>query len=262
MDSAFTQTSTIVRVGKEYSTHSFHNRKNHLRCTAMSQAQFSHSFHVYSDSDCLFQFRFKKADLPVDAKALAIFSSVYNISRSRYRTDGVLCPYIVPKRFRSNCVWKNLEFHFGKHTSQLSDIIWETVEEVIINKVSLLTVGMSSGIINARAANYADAVCGLSGGSANKVDFISGTVLGIARPSDNHMAQLVVYNGHNKRHGINFQIISASAGLLLHCFGLIEGRRHDWILYTRSNMDELIEGTLETGGSRYGIYRDSGYNRS
>ena len=47
----------------------------------------------------------------------------------------------------------------------------------------------------------------------------------------------------------------------MHVHGPIEGRRHDWTLYTRSGLDTQVPEVLDVGGKRKCIFRDSGYNR-
>ena len=42
--------------------------------------------------------------------------------------------------------------------------------------------------------------------------------------------------------------------------GLLEGRRHDWTLHIRKELDELLPSVLEVDGVRYCIYGGSVYN--
>ena len=44
-------------------------------------------------------------------------------------------------------------------------------------------------------------------------------------------------------------------------FGPLEGRRHDWTLYIRSDAEDLLHIVLEVrDGMKYCIFADSGYN--
>ena len=49
--------------------------------------------------------------------------------------------------------------------------------------------------------------------------------------------------------------------MVLHVYGPIEGRRHDWTMYTHSGLNEHLPEILNIDGERYCIYGDSGYNR-
>lgn len=93
------------------------------------------------------------------------------------------------------------------------------------------------------------------------IGFIDGTVLRVARPSGIHMMQLVGYNGHKRKHGIKFQIVSGPDGMVLNCYGPMEDHRHELILCSRSSMDEELEETLSIHGRQFCVFEDSGYNR-
>ncbi|CDF38936.1 unnamed protein product [Chondrus crispus] len=94
----------------------------------------------------------------------------------------------------------------------------------------------------------------------NCIGIIDGTVIGIARPKG-HKRQRVVYNGHKRKHALKYQAVTTPDGLILHAAGPIEGRRHDWTLYVRSGLDEVLPGLLDFDGLRYCFDGDSEYNR-
>ena len=52
-------------------------------------------------------------------------------------------------------------------------------------------------------------------------------------------------------------------GLILHAAGPLEGRRHNWYLYGRSGLDDVLQELFFVGGKQYSVsvYGDSGYNR-
>lgn len=79
-------------------------------------------------------------------------------------------------------------------------------------------------------------------------------MIGVARPGDNGM-QNFVYNGHKRKHALKFQATVSPDGMFLPGFRLLEGRRHDWDLYSRSGLDEQLAFVLQCC-----IYGDSGYN--
>ena len=49
--------------------------------------------------------------------------------------------------------------------------------------------------------------------------------------------------------------------MILHEYGLLEGRCHDWTLYVRSGLDEQLPTLLNVEGKKYCLYGDSGYSR-
>jgi hypothetical protein len=73
--------------------------------------------------------------------------------------------------------------------------------------------------------------------------------------------QRVAYNGHKRKHALKFQAVVAPDGLILHAYGPMEGRRHDWTLYIRSGIDAQLRDCLLADGRQYYIYGDSGYCR-
>lgn len=79
---------------------------------------------------------------------------------------------------------------------------------------------------------------------------IDSTVLRVARPDDND-AEEVVYNGQKRVHGLKFQDVCAPDGLFIHCYGLLEGRRHDWILYKRFGLDADLNDVLQFKGREF-----------
>lgn len=90
--------------------------------------------------------------------------------------------------------------------------------------------------------------------------FIDETVLAVARPKRQRY-QLVLYDGHKRKHALKFQAVNSPDGLIQQVLGPMEGRRRDWTLYISSNLEEQLPTKLEEEGRRYCIYGDSGYNR-
>lgn len=58
---------------------------------------------------------------------------------------------------------------------------------------------------------------------------------------------------------MNFQTVTSPDGLFLHLYGPIEGRRHDWTLYTRRESDRILEMVMRVGNFQYLVYGDSPY---
>jgi hypothetical protein len=71
---------------------------------------------------------------------------------------------------------------FGKHQSQLSEILWEGLEHFVEHRGKLITGDISSALIDIRAPEYANSVFEKVGALPNCVGFIDGTVIGVSRP--------------------------------------------------------------------------------
>jgi nuclease HARBI1 len=113
--------------------------------------------------------------------------------------------------------------------------------------------------MEARVGFYATTIARKGNDLQDCVVFIVGTVIGIARRRDSEI-QRIAYNGHKRKHAMKFQAVTAPDGLILLAFGPLEGRRHDWTLYLRSEMDRQLEECLLVGGVQYCVYGYSGYN--
>ena len=68
-----------------------------------------------------------------------------------------------------------------------------------------------------------------------------------------------MYNGHKRKHAIKFQAVIAPDRLILHVYGSVEGRRHDWSLYTRSNLEYELPEFMSPEHQNFCIYGDSRY---
>lgn len=75
-------------------------------------------------------------------------------------------------------------------------------------------------------SKYAEANYDKREGLPRDVGFIDRKVIGIARPTGN-LPLLVVYNGHKRKHALEYQAVNAPDGLILHTARPIGGRRHD-----------------------------------
>eukprot|EP00171_Calliarthron_tuberculosum_P005862 IDg5862t1 len=62
--------------------------------------------------------------------------------------------------------------------------------------------------------------------------------------------QNVCSNGHKRKHALKYQEINTLGGLILHAYGLMEGRCHDWTLYVRSGVEDKLEGSNLSAGQR------------
>ena len=203
-------------------------------------------------------FRCTKDDFLRLVPVLGWPQALKHTKRNRYSVTPLLATCVVLQRLASPIRWATVQTLYGKHSPQLSEIFWEAIEQLLELRLHLITE-MNTGFIQSRLQYYASCIFDKCGGLQNCIGFIDGTNLYIARPSL-YLCQLVFYNGHKRRHAVKFQAITAADGSVLHAGGPIEGRRHDWTLYIRSGVDELLSQILNYNGVQYCIYGDPAYN--
>lgn len=250
----------LLLSAKEYCDETNDHALNLERRNRISLTDFSFNFNGLSNFECVANFRFCKSDIERMVRAVSWPTSVTRTSRNGYGTSPILATCILLRRFATPCRWIDLELLFGKQTSHMSEIFWECLERFIDNRGHLLTGEISQSFLAEKSATYAAAVYEKAKAMSNCVGFIDGTVLAIARPKGNRL-QNVVYNGHKRRHALKYQAMVTPDGLILHAYGPMEGRRHDWTLYVRSGIEEQLSVCLMVNGVQYCIYGDSGYNR-
>ncbi|RHY57059.1 hypothetical protein DYB30_004107 [Aphanomyces astaci] len=116
-----------------------------------------------------------------------------------------------------------------------------------------------------RADSYADAIETKSGlrGMKTCIAFIDGTKQFISRPTPRPTAsepenlQRVVYNGHPRRHCLNWQGVSVPDGIIVGMYGPVEGRHHDsTMLSMRCFLDRFKANPVL---ARFCLYGDPPY---
>ena len=142
----------------------------------------------------------------------------------------------------------------------MSEIFWEALEHMLEARLDLMRGPISPQFMNQNAERYAKGVHDKCQALTNCVGFIDGTVLGIARQKGYTM-QRIAYKGHKRNHALKFQAVNSPDGLIMNGRDPIEGRRHDWTLYTRSGLETHLPEVLDVEGERYCIFGDSGYIR-
>lgn len=94
--------------------------------------------------------------------------------------------------------------------------------------------------------------------------FIDGTKHYICRPSartnssEHENLQRSVYNGHPRRHCLNWQGITTPDGIIVSMYGPIEGRRHDSTVLIMSGLLGVFSADTDVFGGKY-IYGDPAY---
>lgn len=70
-----------------------------------------------------------------------------------------------------------------------------------------------------------------------------------------------MYSGQRRKQGLNYQSMKALGGLVLHYFASVEERRHGWILYTKSNLDEILHSASSVESNQHSLLTDFGYSK-
>ena len=227
------------------------------RSNRISLSDLSFNFNGFTDSCCLSMFRFTKDDLRRVVKTIGWVGT--HTQRNRYACDSLMVTCVLLRRLTTPARWRDMEFTFGRHAAQLSEIFWEGLESFLETRQHLIMSAIDPAFIASRASLYAEKIKDKCHALDNFMGFIDGTVIAIARPSRNEV-QNVAYNGHKRKHALKFQAVTTPDGLLLHAAGPIEGRRHDWTLYCRSGLDDTLPDLLLIGEKQYALYGDSGYS--
>jgi hypothetical protein len=86
---------------------------------------------------------------------------------------------------------------------------------------------------------------------------IDGTLKKVACPSCN---QRILFNGWKHIHCLKYHLLVASDGIIIHAFGLVEGRRHDMTLLKESRLIGILEKHFwGPNGEHYFVYVDLVY---
>lgn len=251
--------TTLLHAFKQYVTARRNKRSFMDRSILISTTTFNDVFKYMGDEQCLLNFRFLRRDLLKIVDVVVSGPDCDSTDRNNYSCTKLLRACVVLKRLSTPQRWTDLEVLFRKHSAQLSEIFWESLDSFIDEWQHLLTSPICHTYTSIRAPLLAEKVEEKVGALNNCIGFIDGTVLEIARPDDDAL-QNVCYNGHKRKHALKFQAVTTADGLFYHVYGPVEGRRHDWTLYMRSGLDEQMEDVLYIDGIQYCIYGDSGYN--
>lgn len=225
----------------------------------MKENNWYENFMCMADDQMLSKFRICREEIPHIVKAVTCNDDSGRTSRNQYSKNPLLTTLIILRRLASPCRWIDLEILFGKHSSQLSEIFWEGIENMIESRGHLITGPISAQFIHENAASFSDSIHQKCDAFMHCVGFIDGTVLAISRPGDSSI-QNAAYNGHKRKHALKYQTITLPNGLILHASGPLEGCRHDWALYVNSGVEEQMEEMMLFNGIQYFIHGDSGYS--
>lgn len=229
------------------------------RSREIRMSSFSANFHSLTDMGCVQLFRFRRTDIMRLVPIIAWPPTQRRTRYNGYATDPLMATCIVLRRLATPARWCDLELLFGKHGPQLSIIFREALGIFMRENGNLLDSAIPATFMSDRASRYASSILTRNGCLNNVVAFIDGTVIGVARPGGNFVMQLVLYNGHKRKHAIKFQAVTTPDGLCIHLHGPEVGRRHDMYLYACSGLDDHLPQILSIDGKQYIVYGDSGY---
>ena len=228
------------------------------RCRVLKS---SFNINSLSDEECLIKFRFMRKDVGLISELIPWDKCLdeqgkMRTSRRRYRIDPMEATALLLRRLStvSRCV--DLQEEFGKHSACLNETFYHTLE-LFHSKFSPLVTTWPHEILKDRAEYYSKVISEKGSPLDNVVGFIDGTAVEIARPSG--LGQRATYSGHKRRNCVKFQAVSTPDGLILHIFGPVEGRRHDMSLYRESNIDSLLQDSMNINGIQYCLYGDPAY---
>ena len=138
-------------------------------------------------------------------------------------------------------------------------MFWEAIKHLQIIGEHLLTSSICPTYMESGLPSPAVAINRISETRPTCVGSIDGMVLEILRPKRN-LAKRIIYKGHKRKHALKYQAVNTPYGMIVLLHGPLDGRGHDWTLYVRSGLDEMLPDVLQSNGIRYCIYGDLGYN--
>ncbi|ETV64470.1 hypothetical protein H257_18655 [Aphanomyces astaci] len=199
------------------------------------------------------KFRFTIDQLRVLAVALRLPAFISTPSSDQVVSLEALA--ILCRRLTEPCRLFTIADEFGRSVEACSRIVratatslYKTWSDVILFHEALLIdrVEIYSGAIESKSGLRGLHTC---------VAFIDGAKQYISRPSaraegqEQVNLQRSVYNGHPRRHCLNWQGITAPDGIIISMYGPVEGRRHD---STMLSVSRILDRMKEDGVlSRY-----------
>eukprot|EP00171_Calliarthron_tuberculosum_P008826 IDg8826t1 len=227
--------------------------KAERRVAHISSTRFN--FNALSEEQCFANFRFRTADVPSSPRSAT--GKVRLVAAGTSVILLLLLAYFL-RRLGYPIRWRDIEEEFGMHFSKMSEIFWEVAHSLYIKKKHLIST-YRKDIIDGRAALYAQAVADRGGALINCIGFIDGTKIAMCRPGGADVDERVNYSGHKRKHCLSYQTVTVPDGLILHIHGPTEGRQPDAVMYSRSNMDDILRDNLLIDGKQYCIYGDVAY---
>ena len=153
----------------------------------VAEHKFSSAFSEMSSAQCLILFRFEKQHVLDLVHILSWPENKTRTTRDGYSVPPILATCVILWRMSNTSPWRAGKALFGKHRSQLSEIFWEALSFFYEDRSSLIESPISKSYILDRAHMWADSVSRVSSTLVDCIGFVDGTVIQIARPTDNCM---------------------------------------------------------------------------
>ena len=165
-------------------------------------------------SECLAEFRFHKNDVPFLLEALQLPQSF--TCHQETICDGIEALWITLRRFPYPCKYSDLIPRFGHPVAELSmlcNLVMDTINQEHNHRVIQWNNTLLSPPL---LESYARAIASKRSPLPNCVGLLDETVRPICRPKQN---QRTVCNGHKRVHGINYQSVVLSNGMIANMYG-------------------------------------------
>ena len=221
-----------------------------------------------SPSDPRSLFRFTEEEIRTIARTMNVPLWHTTASRDRFTIIEGLC--ILCRRLVFPARWTDLVSLFGRSKGPLSRIYGYMLNFILAKYSHLLEFRAER--IRCKLREWAAAVARVCPNSYDNIfGFLDGTMRRTCRPRPDStkipvgvtpdMIQRAQYDGRKKRHGFKYHALIVPAGLIVHAYGPVDGRRHDVIVARRSGLlDELTNVYVDE--VPYAIYADSAYGIS
>ena len=167
-----------------------------------------------NNDECLAEFRFGLAELPILAEVLRLPNRFVCPNGTVASKMEGLC--IVLKRFAYPCRYNDMIHRFGRSVTELSLIANEVIDYIYNTHGHLLKNLAQPWSRPERLEKFAKTICDKGPALDNCWRFVHGTVRPISRPGEH---QRIMYNGHKRVHAIKFQSVVAPNGLIANLYG-------------------------------------------
>jgi hypothetical protein len=163
------------------------------------------------------------------------------------RVESLESLALLCRRLIEPCRLSTIADIFGRSMEQCCRVLRSII--TMLHSIHKAKLYFAGDILLQRIALYAKVIQEKSGldGMPNCFGFIDGTKQFISRPSprqnaiENENLQRSVYNGHPRRHCLNWQGITVPDGLIISMYGPVEGRRHDATMLSMSRILDILQ---------------------
>lgn len=142
----------LLQAVRGFTKHANDYHLHHMHVFSILKFCFHSTFANLANERCLEMFRFNKCTILKLTVIVGLPSSQNCTSRNGYGFSPLLSTCILLPRFASPCRWSDVSHLFGKQPSHMSEIFWETLENILEAHGGLLT----GDIPPAYKARYAD----------------------------------------------------------------------------------------------------------